>query len=424
MFAPLTRLLHTIIKEGRLVVRDSRGWVYYFGDGTGPEIAIHLTAFRTEWQLARDPELAAGEAYMQGRLVMEQGTIYDFIELAMRNMVRHPLPAWAQAFARLRALKRRHDETNPIARARDNAHHHYDLDQRFYDLFLDTGRQYSCAYFAPGITRLDEAQAAKKRHVAAKLCLKPGLSILDIGCGWGGLARYLAEVSGSTVRGITLSMTQLDAAIAHVAPEKGVAHFSFDDYRTVKGSYDRIVSIGMFEHVGSANYLDFFETVARLLKDDGIALIHAIGRLDGPAPTNPFVAKWIFPGGGLPALSEVTAAIEKSGLILTDIEILRLHYAETLRQWRQRLMQNRDRAVGLAGETNVRMWEFYFAGCEAAFRHQQLMVFQVQLAKRLDTVPLTRDYMVETERRLASSDARPVRQIGQTPLRPRQHRNS
>ncbi|HMN37849.1 MAG TPA: cyclopropane-fatty-acyl-phospholipid synthase family protein [Hyphomicrobium sp.] len=418
MFAPLKRMLHEVITEGSLTVRDHQDRIYEFGDGTGSPVAIHFSDLRTQWAFVRDPELIAGEAYMDGHLTVDRGSIYDFIDLAMRNMAKHPLPAWAQAFAKLRRVKRRISENNPEGRSARNASYHYDLDQRFYDLFLDTDRQYSCAYYAPGISRLEDAQAAKKRHIAAKLLLEPGLDILDIGCGWGGLARYLATVGAARVRGITLSAAQLRSAIEHVPPQRGETVFAYEDYRTVQGTYDRIISVGMFEHVGSANYRTFFENIARLLKDDGVALIHAIGRLDAPSPTNPFIAKWIFPGGSLASLSEVTTAVENTGLLISDIEILRLHYAYTLRAWRERFLQHRERAVDLAGEATARMWEFYLAGCEAAFRHQFLMVFQIQLVKDITAVPITRDYMIEAERRLAAAHPIALRPAPELLLQP------
>ncbi len=408
MFAPLKLLLDRIIQDGNLTFVDCRGQSLVFGNGEGPPVVVALKDRRTEWRLARDPELAAGEAYVEGRLVMRRGSVYDFIELAMRNIARHPLPEWAQAFAKLRNLKRRRDENNEAHRARQNVQHHYDIDPRIYDLFLDSDRQYSCAYFAPGIANLDDAQRAKQRHIAAKLDLKSGLDVLDIGCGWGGFARYLADAGDVRVKGITLSSAQLARAraIKPAARQRGRVEFELQDYRADAGRYDRIVSVGMFEHVGLAHYATFFRAVSRLLKDDGVALVHAIGRLDGPAPTNPFVAKYIFPGGSLASLSEVTQAIEGSGLLVTDIEILRLHYAETLRQWRRRFLARRAEAVAIAGENFARLWEFYLAGCEAAFRHQFLMVFQVQLAKRIESLPLTRDYMAEAERRLAERERR------------------
>lgn len=405
MLSPLVAVFDKIIRTGAFRVRDAAGRVHRFGDGSGEPVAIALKDRRLEWQLVRDPELAAGEGYMQGRLVMEQGSVYDFIDLTMRNMALHPLPEWTQAFATLRRLRRRWDEYNDGDLARAHVAHHYDIDPRIYDLFLDKSRQYSCAYFSAANADLDEAQRAKQRHIAAKLRLGPGMRILDIGCGWGGLARYLAALSGGHVTGITLSLEQFEGARA--SPHrvgKGAVAFELADYRTIGGVYDRIVSVGMFEHVGSTQYKAYFTDIARLLSDEGVALVHAIGRLDGPASTNPFIAKWIFPGGALASLSELTAAIEGSGLFIADMEILRLHYAQTLRLWRERFLANREKAVAIAGEEFARMWEFYLAGCEAAFRYQSLMVFQVQLVKKIDSLPITRDYMLETERQLAARE--------------------
>lgn len=406
MLAALKVLLRTIIHEGNLVFVDARGCRHAFGDGKGPEIVVGLRDRRIEWQLASDPQAAAGVGYMSGRLLMAAGSLYDFLDLAASNIARHPLPPWAQSFALLRKLRRPVDERNALKTSRRNAARHYDIDDRIYGLFLDRDWQYSCAYFAPGVTDLDEAQRAKKRHIASKLALEPDLNILDIGCGWGGLARYLAGVSCANVRGITLSARQLEAARARSGPPgSGAVEFTCEDYREVHGTFDRIVSVGMFEHVGVSNYDTYFKTIARLLADDGVALIHSIGRLDGPAPTNPFIARHIFPGGSLPALSEVMKAIEASGLLITDLEILRLHYAETLRAWRTRFLARRNEAVAIAGEEFARMWEFYFCASEIAFRYQFLMVFQVQLSKRIDALPLTRDYMAAREAELTRREA-------------------
>ena len=410
MLSPLVAVFDKIIRTGAFRVRDAAGRVHRFGDGSGEPVAIALKDRRLEWQLVRDPELAAGEGYMQGRLVMEQGSVYDFIDLTMRNMALHPLPEWTQAFATLRRLRRRWDEYNDGDLARAHVAHHYDIDPRIYDLFLDKSRQYSCAYFSAANADLDEAQRAKQRHIAAKLRLGPGMRILDIGCGWGGLARYLAALSGGHVTGITLSLEQFEGARA--SPHrvgKGAVAFELADYRTIGGVYDRIVSVGMFEHVGINHYRTYFNRVRELLTDDGVAVIHSIGRSDGPAATNPFIAKYIFPGGYIPALSEVLPAIERSGLHVTDVEILRLHYAETLRHWRNRFIAGWDTAKATLGEEFCRMWEFYLAGSESAFRWQNLMVFQIQVSKKLGTVPLTRDYMLDAERRLRAREAGTLR---------------
>jgi cyclopropane-fatty-acyl-phospholipid synthase len=304
---------------------------------------------------------------------------------------------------------------NPPRRARRNVAHHYDLDGRLYALFLDADRQYSCAYFDQPDTTLDDAQIAKKRHLAAKLLVRPRDRVLDIGSGWGGLGLYLAEMAEGDVIGITLSSEQLQAANARAA-EKNLSHtarFMLQDYRDVAGPFDRIVSVGMLEHVGVDFYETYFRRCAELLTDDGIAVVHAIGRSAGPDVTSPWITKYIFPGGYIPALSEVTPAIERAGLLVCDVEILRLHYAETLKDWRERFMARREEAVRLYDERFARMWEFYLACSEMAFRKQNYMVFQIQLAKRQGVVPMTRDYIANEEARLRGRErnARPRLQI-------------
>jgi cyclopropane-fatty-acyl-phospholipid synthase len=287
--------------------------------------------------------------------------------------------------------------------------HHYDLDGRLYSLFLDADRQYSCAYFETPDTSLDDAQLAKKRHLAAKLLLdKPDTRVLDIGCGWGGLGLYLADVTGADVTGVTLSQEQ--HAIANErAAERGLsqhARFELQDYRDVPGPFDRIVSVGMFEHVGVGHYDEFFKQCARLLADDGVMVLHSIGRSEGPSVTNPWISKYIFPGGYIPALSEVLPYIEKHGLLVTDIEILRLHYAETLKAWRERFMAHREEAERIYDRRFVRMWEFYLAASEMSFRDQNMMNFQIQITKKQGVTPMTRDYMLETERALQAAEIR------------------
>jgi cyclopropane-fatty-acyl-phospholipid synthase len=323
----------------------------------------------------------------------------------MANGERHPI---ARLRAVLRQLRRRFDQYNPTRRARRNVAHHYDLNGRLYSLFLDRDRQYSCAYFPSGDETLEAAQIAKKRHIAAKLCLdRPGLTVLDIGSGWGGLALSLARDYGARVIGITLSSAQLVESRQRAAAEGLAERVSFErlDYRAVEGRFDRIVSVGMFEHVGVGHYGAFFDVLARCLHPDGVALLHAIGRSDGPGFTNPWIAKYIFPGGYCPALSEVLPPLEKSGVIATDIEVLRLHYAETLRHWRRRFSANRDTIAAIYDERFCRMFEFYLCGAEIAFRREGHMVFQIQLAHRQAAVPLTRDYIVEAERLAAHAEA-------------------
>jgi cyclopropane-fatty-acyl-phospholipid synthase len=409
MFRPLEYAFRRVVREGNLEVTDAAGRRHVFGDGKGPRVAVRLADRLLERELVINPQLHVGEGYMQGRLLMEEGSIYAFLDLVLRNAERHPTPRWLNNVERLRRLTKRVQQYNPARRAKANVAHHYDIDGKIYDLFLDEDRQYSCAYFTAGAD-LEAAQLAKKRHLAAKLALDRGQRVLDIGCGWGGLGLYLAKIAGVDVTGITLSEEQLKIARDR-ARRLGLAHavrFELEDYRNVAGPYHRIVSVGMFEHVGVNHYDTYFRKVKELLSDDGVALIHSIGRFDEPSVTNQFIAKYIFPGGYIPALSEVLPAIERAGLVVADIEILRLHYAETLRAWRERFLARREEAVRLRGEEFARMWEFYLAGSETAFRYQQLMVFQIQLAKRIDTLPLTRDYIGEEERRLQRIENAPA----------------
>jgi cyclopropane-fatty-acyl-phospholipid synthase len=389
----LDRLLRSIIREGALAVRAPDGRIHAVGgvtEATAPLI-VHIRDQRTLARIARNPGLAVGEAYMDGGLVIERGTLYDFLELATRNL---------RAAARRRFQLRRGRPRNHRPVARRNVAHHYDLSSDLFRLFLDSDLQYSCAYYpAPGLD-LEAAQTAKKRHLAAKLLLEPGQRVLDIGSGWGGLALSLAKEHGAEVLGITLSKEQLEAARQRAA-QRGLgqrARFALRDYRDVEGKFDRIVSVGMFEHVGPAHYDAFFDAVSRLLDDDGVAVLHTIGRLDGPGGGNAWIEKYIFPGGTIPALSEIVPAVERAGLILTDLEVLRLHYAETLRAWRERFAARREDARALYDERFCRMWEFYLAGSEAGFRVGDLVVFQLQLAKDRAAVPLTRDYITDFDR--------------------------
>ena len=406
MFKPLEILLRRIVEHGDLSLITHNGTTFRFGDGEGPPVVARLADRKLERQLALDPHHAVGEAYMDGRLIMEQGRIYDLLALVLENAMAHPPPRWAQSLDVARFLTRRLAQFNPAGRSRRNVAHHYDIDGSIYDLFLDADRQYSCAYFNDPDTPLEAAQKAKKRHLAAKLAVSEGQHVLDIGSGWGGLGIYLAETAGCIVDGVTLSVEQLKISEAR-ARRAGLAnavHFRLQDYREVVGPYDRVVSVGMFEHVGVNHNATYFRKVRELLKDDGVAVIHFIGRCEPPAITNPFIAKYIFPGGYIPALSEVMTAIERSGLITTDVEILRLHYAETLRAWRERFIENWDEAARIRDERFCRMWEFYLAGSETAFRYQSLVVFQIQATRRIDALPLTRDYMVSNEAALQRAE--------------------
>jgi cyclopropane-fatty-acyl-phospholipid synthase len=385
----LERFLRNLVTKGEIAVRMPNGAWVSIGEASAGEapLAIAIRDHRTLVRILADPALAVGEAYMDGALTIERGDIYDLLALATRN---------------LENVRRRRSGrgANGRKRSQRNVAHHYDLSGELYRLFLDNDRQYSCAYFPrPGMS-LEAAQAAKKRHIAAKLCLEPGQRVLDIGSGWGGLAFTLAEECGAQVLGVTLSTEQLACAKERAA-RRGLdraLRFELKDYRDVGGRFDRIVSVGMFEHVGPSDYQTFFDTIARLLGDDGVAVLHTIGTFAGPEPNNAWIEKYIFPGGVIPALSQISPAVERSGLILTDLEVMRLHYADTLKVWRERFAANRDRVRELYDERFCRMWELYLAGAEAGFREGSLVVFQLQLAKDRAAVPLTRDYITDFDR--------------------------
>jgi len=405
--SPFWPLLRRIITTGDLTFIDAKGRRHAYGDGCGQEIVVKLHDRAVEWALALDPGLAFGEAFMRGRLSLASGSIYDLLETLIVNANRHAQPRASRMLDGLRYATRTLRQYNPVTRAARNAAHHYDIPPEIYELFLDPDWQYSCAYFPHDGLDLAEAQRAKKRHIAAKLRMSPGQSVLDIGCGWGGLGLSLAKLADARVTGITLSSEQLRRARqnAQAARLDDQVCFELEDYRRVERQFDRIVSVGMFEHVGVNHYQQFFDKIHALLKNDGVALLHSIGRSEGPGITNPFIEKYIFPGGYIPALSEVLPAIERAGLIVADIEILRLHYAKTLRAWRGAFMARRDEAERIMGAPFCRMWEFYLAGSELSFRYHGMMVFQIQLVKQVDALPLTRDYMLEDERRLSALEA-------------------
>ncbi len=354
---------------------------------------------------------------MDGTFVVEQGSIADVLALLLRQE-RIAVPKWALPWRLVRHLFRRLQQFNPRSRSLRNVAHHYDLDGRLYSLFLDADQQYSCAYFDSPDASLDDAQLAKKRHLAAKLFVPPGANVLDIGCGWGGLALYLASVAGAHVTGITLSREQ-HARASQRALEHGRAKdaiFRLEDYRDVAGRFDRIISVGMFEHVGVGFYDTYFRKCAELLDDDGIFLLHSIGRSGPPSVTNPWIAKYIFPGGYIPALSEIVPRAQRAGLMVTDVEVLQLHYAFTLKAWRQRFLAHREEVERLYDARFVRMWEFYLASSEMAFRESDMVVFQVQMAKRKGVVPQTRDYIAREEARLRAAEsaaAAPLRLAGE-----------
>jgi cyclopropane-fatty-acyl-phospholipid synthase len=399
----LKRLLQRLIKIGRLTVIEADGSVLIFGErgSDQPDVIVKLASRLTSLKLALWPDLYLGEAYMAGDLVVERGTLWDLLDLCGRNMAAHRRHGPGPVVRLVQAVSRRLQQYNPVRISRRNVAHHYDLSHELYRSFLDPDLQYSCAYFPAADTSLENAQRAKKQHIVSKLRLEPGHRVLDIGCGWGGLALTLAKAEHVFVLGITLSQEQL-AVARRRAREAGLEHrvtFELMDYREVEGKFDRIVSVGMFEHVGTPHYTAFFEKVSDLLFDDGIALIHSIGRMFGPDVTSAWIRKHIFPGGYIPAISQVSPAIERAGLWLTDLEILRLHYAETLRAWRQRFLAHIEQADQVYDERFCRMWEFYLAVSEMSFRYGDMMVFQAQLAPRIDNVPITRDYMFEEERR-------------------------
>ncbi|MEI8178091.1 cyclopropane-fatty-acyl-phospholipid synthase family protein [Aestuariivirga sp.] len=404
----LNTMLTKIIRTGTLEVVDAEGTVHRYAGTPEPFVRVKLHDPSLYSSLVWNPDLKAGEAYMDGTLTIEQGTLRDFLTLFAINRgvsrklpIQRPLRRMAK---RLKSLWQR----NTLVQSQRNVAHHYDLSNELYGLFLDSGMNYSCAYFRSPMDTLEEAQQNKLRHIASKLDLKPGQRVLDIGCGWGGMAIYLAQNFDVHVTGVTLSKEQL-ALAQQRAEQLGLADkisFQFKDYRDVAGTFDRIVSIGMFEHVGISYFQQYFGKIQSLLAPDGVALVHAIGRKGGPGTTGKWLRKYIFPGGYSPALSETFAAIESSGLWVTDTEIWRLHYAETLRAWYDRFEANRDKAEALLGETFCRMWEFYLITSELSFRYFKHMVFQIQLAKTVDTLPLQRDYMVDIERELIAAEGK------------------
>jgi cyclopropane-fatty-acyl-phospholipid synthase len=391
------RLLHLrltkLIKWGALRVRWPDGSVTAYGSGL-PEVVANMTDPALPLRLVMNPELALGEAYVDGTLTIEDDDLYGFLNLVIGNAPDYDAPVWHRPDAVLEYAMRRVHQLSPATRARENVAHHYDLSDELYRLFLDDDRQYSCAYFLHPDDSLEQAQTQKKHHIAKKLLLKPGMRVLDIGCGWGGMALTLARDFDARVTGITLSREQYDFARAR-AEREGLADrvtFRLADYRDIRGEFDRIVSVGMFEHVGVPQYDTFFATVRALLADDGVALVHTIGRTTPPGRTGPWVRKYIFPGGYVPALSETMQAVERRKLWTTDIEVWRLHYAKTLRHWRERFETNIDAVRMLYDDRFCRMWRYYLVASELSFRLGRQVVFQIQLSRRQDAVPLARDY--------------------------------
>ncbi|MBG1231934.1 SAM-dependent methyltransferase [Aestuariivirga litoralis] len=413
----MAMLVHGILKKliarGDLTLTDWKGRQSHYGDGTGPKVHIEITSASAARKIGLDPDQYLGEAFTSGEFKMRRGRIYDFLAIALENMGASSATMGKTHFMhnllyKSRIALRRLDQRNSLTRSRHNVHSHYDLSGELYDLFLDKDRQYSCAYFESDDQTLEEAQLAKKRHIAAKMNIKPGMKILDIGSGWGGMGLYLAEMYGADVTGVTLSDEQFALSNAR-AKDRGLAHrvrFLLEDYRTLTQKFDRIVSVGMFEHVGVGHFPEFFKKCSELLKPDGTMLLHSIGRSDGPGATSAWTKKYIFPGGYIPALSEVMPQLERHGLYVTDIEILRLHYAKTLRHWLDRFMANRDKAAALYDERFCRLWEFYLASSETAFRFLGMNNFQIQFGRDQHYLPFTRDYIMAEEARLRLLEAK------------------
>jgi cyclopropane-fatty-acyl-phospholipid synthase len=405
----LSGLLGKFIRNGTLRIYDASGKLHVFGGASpGPSVTARINRRGLETSLFLNPELRAAEAYMDGSLTFEDGSgVADLLMLFSVNRGGLKSHGSQKLLRKLwRALRRWH-QANPVGTAAKNARHHYDVSTDLYRLFLDDNMQYSCAYFRdPEHDTLETAQHAKLVHIAAKLALKPGMSVIEIGSGWGGLAIHLAKHSGARVVAINVSPEQIKVARenAVAAGVSDLVEFREADYRNVEGQFDRVVSIGMMEHVGIAHFDEYFGKVRDLLKDDGYALIHFIGRMSPPGTTGPFIRKYIFPGGYSPALSEVSASIERSGLWNADTEFLRLHYYYTIKHWRQRFAANRDKAVKIYDERFARMWEFYLAAVELEFLHGSHMIMQLLLSKTRDAVPIRRDFMFDAERHALQRD--------------------
>jgi len=397
----LAFFLNKLIKQGTLHIIDVKGRKHSFVGSASPEVTIRFYTSSLPWKIFLRPDLKAGEAYMDGSLTIEDGgDLYDFLYLITKNMEWRPDNAMhltgGDPYSRFKSWLA---QINPAGRSQKNVAHHYDLSAELYDLFLDPDRQYSCAFFKSDQDSLEQAQENKKQAIAAKLLMEPQHRILDIGCGWGGLGLHLHQASGAHVTGVTLSEEQLSIAQDRVK-QKGLedkVDFQFRDYRDVDEKFDRVVSVGMFEHVGRAQFQTFFNKVYDCLSDDGVAMIHTIGRADGPGSTDPWTLKYIFPGGYAPSLSEIAPVIEKAGLYITDMEVWRLHYAETLKEWRRRTHANKDKVIALYDEKFFRMWDFYLASAECAFRNLGHVVFQFQLARKQDAVPLSREYLYKDQ---------------------------
>ena len=392
--------LKKTVRYGSLTVIDVKGKSHIFSGQNGPAVTIRLTDPSLHFRLFFNAQLALGEAYSDGSLILEEGSVYDFLDICLANQRTLDNTTLQKIFGIVRGFQSAFRTYNPIGSAQRKVAHHYDLRDELFDLFLDADRQYSCAYFTKPSDNIETAQYAKKLHIAAKLLLEKGQKVLDIGSGWGGLGRFLAEIEEISLDGVTLSREQHRYSCAYAMKSKAARRINFylRDYRELKDRYDRIVSVGMLEHVGPRHYSEFYKKIYDLLNDNGVALIHCIGKFNDPGPQNAWMEKYIFPGAYTPTLSEQFPSIERAKLFVSDVEILRLHYAETLKLWREAFEKNRETIAAMYDEKFCRMWEFYLAGCETAFRHGVLMVFQIQLSKSLSTVPLTRDYISDFEK--------------------------
>ncbi len=417
----LERIAERVVRRGNLVITGPNGATRTFGDGSGQKVHMVIHTRHAERAITLHPSLAIPEAFMEEELDFVEGDVLSFLHLVYQNTgISWIESTWGKLVNSARLTVRPLQQLNNARQSRRNVAHHYDLSGDLYKLFLDTDMQYSCAYFERPDMTLEEAQLAKKRHIAAKLKVRPGQTVLDIGSGWGGLGLYIAEAFEADVLGVTLSTEQHQVSTdrAHAQGLDRRVHFELRDYRDLSERFDRIVSVGMFEHVGVNHYKTFFDKSAKLLKPDGVMLLHTIGRTGPATTTNAFIRKHIFPGGYIPALSEMMPHIERSGLAVTDVEILRLHYADTLKHWRERFLANRDKVKAIYDERFCRMWEFYLSGSEASFRWQDLVVFQIQLTHKNDVLPMTRDYISKCEKALEVRDA-PQKPLFAKPVRRR-----
>jgi cyclopropane-fatty-acyl-phospholipid synthase len=405
---PLSHMMKSFVRVGTLKVIDAEGRTHIFGGrAPGPDVTMRLTDPTLYRSLFFNPELAAGEAYMDGRMSFENSTLRDFLTLFSVNRLSLGSYPLQKVLKRISRGLKRFQQANPIGKAQRNVAHHYDIGNDFYRLFLDRGMQYSCAYFTSDDNTLEEAQQNKLRLIASKLDLKPGQKVLDIGCGWGDMALYLGRMADVKVVGVTLSKEQCKLA-NEKAKNLGLAdrvRFELRDYRDLTERFDRIVSVGMFEHVGVHHYGEYFAKVNEMLTDDGVMLLHSIGHMSPPGTASPWLRKYIFPGAYSPALSEVFTAVEQNSLWVADLEFLRLHYAKTLAHWEQRFQANRAKVAEMYDERFCRMWEFYLISAEMMFRTGSQLVFHMQLAKKRDAVPIVRDYITDTQRAYLAQEA-------------------